>query len=257
MKDAVHAEWTKLRTSPGTSWLLLTAIALTIGLSTLASWVQKCPASCDADITKTSLTGILLGQAVIAGFAVAVITSEYSSGMIRITLTAMPRRWQVLAAKGVVITAPIIAAGIVAVLGSLLAGRILEPGNGYTAARGFQALSLSHGPTFRAAAGSVLYLVLVGLLSLGIASALRDTAATLAVVLGFMYVLPAIGLVALSPTWQHRIERWTPMDAGLAIQATKDLAKQPIGPWPGIGVLAAWTAAALAVGYLLLRLRDA
>jgi ABC-2 type transport system permease protein len=72
-----------------------------------------------------------------------------------------------------------------------------------------------------------------------------------------MYVLPALGHVALSPTWQHRIERWTPMDAGLAIQATRDLAKQPIGPWPGLGVLAAWSAAALLVGYLLLRLRDA
>lgn len=257
MKDAVHAEWTKLRTSPSTTWLLLATIALTIGLSTLVSSIQKCPTACDADTTKLSLTGIMLGQAVVAGLAVTALTAEYSSGMIKVTLAAMPRRWRALAAKGVVITMVIIAAGTIAVLGSLLTGRLLEPGNGYTAAHGFTALSLFHGPTLRAAAGSVLYLVLVALLSLGVASALRDSAATLTVVLGLMYVLPALGYVALSSTWQHRIERWTPMDAGLAIQATRDLAKQPIGPWPGLGVLAAWTAAALLVGYLLLRLRDA
>jgi ABC-2 type transport system permease protein len=105
--------------------------------------------------------------------------------------------------------------------------------------------------------GSVLYLAMIGLFSLGVASAVRDPAAAIAVVLGILYVIPVIGDVALNATWQHRIERWTPMDAGLAIQATKNVAQQPIGPWPGLGVLGLWAVAALLAGWLVLRLRDA
>jgi len=63
--------------------------------------------------------------------------------------------------------------------------------------------------------------------------------------------------VVLNPAWQHRIARWAPMNAGLAIQATRNLGTLPIRPWAGLGVLAAWTAVALLAGALLLRLRDA
>jgi ABC-2 type transport system permease protein len=254
---SVHAEWTKLRTSPGNAWLALAAVVLTIAVSTLASEVVKCPATCGADTTKLSLTGILLGQAAVAGLAIGMIGPEYSTGMIKVTLAAMPRRSVMLAAKAIVVSAVVAAVGIVSVLGSLLAGRLLQPDNGFSAAHGFAALSLAHGPTLRAAAGSVLYLLLVALLSLGLAVALRESAVTATVVLGLMYVLPLLALVSLSRLWQHRIERWTPMEAGLSIQATRNLAKLAIAPWPGLGVLAAWTAAALIIGYLLLRLRDA
>ena len=85
----------------------------------------------------------------------------------------------------------VLAAGAVAVVGaSLLAGRFLEPGNGFTIAHGFVPLSLSHGPTLRAAAGSVLYLTLVALFSLGAATALRDSAVAITVVLGLLYIFP-------------------------------------------------------------------
>ncbi|HUD36503.1 MAG TPA: ABC transporter permease [Streptosporangiaceae bacterium] len=254
---SVHAEWTKLRTSPGNVWLALAAVVLTIAVSTLASEVVKCPATCGADTTKLSLTGILLGQAAMAGLAIGMISPEYSTGMIKVTLAAMPRRSVMLTAKAIVVSAVVAAIGIVSVLGSLLAGRLIQPHHGFTAAHGFAALSLAHGPTLRAAAGSVLYLLLVALLSLGLAVALREPAVAATVVLGLMYVLPLLALVSLSRVWQHRIERWTPMEAGLSIQATRNLAKLAIAPWPGLGVLAAWTAAALIIGYLLLRLRDA
>ena len=118
-------------------------------------------------------------------------------------------------------------------------------------------LSLAHGPTLRAAAGSVLYLALIALFSLGAATALRDSAVAITVVLGLLYIFPVLGNVILNPVWQHRVERWAPMNAGLAIQATRNLGTLPIGPWPGLGVLAAWTAVALLAGGLLLRLRDA
>jgi len=103
----------------------------------------------------------------------------------------------------------------------------------------------------------VLYLALIALLSLGAATALRDSAVAITVVLGLLYIFPVLGVVVLNPVWQHRVERWAPADAGLAIQATRNLGRLPIGPWAGLGVLAAWTAVALLAGGLLLRLRDA
>ena len=151
----------------------------------------------------------------------------------------------------------VLAAGAIGVGASLLAGLLLEPGNGFTTGNGFVPLSLADGPTLRAAAGSVLYLALVALLSLGAAAALRDSAVAITVVLGLLYIFPVLGDVVLNPVWQHRFERWAPMNAGLAIQATRNLATLPIGPWAGLGVLAAWAAVALLAGGLLLRLRDA
>jgi ABC-2 type transport system permease protein len=199
----------------------------------------------------------MLGQAAVATLAVLAMSSEYSTGMIRVTLAAMPRRPALLAAKAAVVTGVVLAAGAVAVGASLLAGRLLEPGNGFTAGHGFAPLSLAHGPTLRAAAGSVLYLALIALLSLGTATALRDSAAAITAVLGLLYIFPVLGDVILNPVWQHRVERWAPMNAGLAIQATRNLRTLPIGPWAGLGVLAAWAAVALLAGGLLLRLRDA
>jgi ABC-2 type transport system permease protein len=256
-REALHAEWTKLRTVPSTGWLLLTLIALTIGASALAADVVKCPASCGQDTTRLSLTGILLGQAAVAVLAVLVISGEYSSGMIRITLTAVPKRATALAAKAIVVTGVVLAAGTVATAGSVLASRFILPGNGFTAAHGFGPLSLGEGPTLRAAAGSVLYLALIALLSLGLATALRDSGATIAVVLGLLYVVPVLGQMILDPHWERRVQQYAPTNAGLAIQATRNLKTLPIGPWPGLGVLAAWAAAALLAGGLILRLRDA
>jgi ABC-2 type transport system permease protein len=151
----------------------------------------------------------------------------------------------------------VLAAGTVSVLGSVLVGRLLLPGRGFNAVNGFTALSILHGPTLRAAAGSVLYLVLIALFTLGLSAALRDSGLATAVVLCVLYVIPLISDVMLSPVWQHRLNRWAPVNAGLAIQTTRNIAKLPIGPWPGLGVLGLWTAAALAGGWVVLRLRDA
>jgi ABC-2 type transport system permease protein len=258
MLAAVRAEWIKLRTVSGPGWLLLACAVVTITVSSAVVAVEKCsPASCVADTTKVSLTGAQVGQAAVAVLGVMVIGGEYATGMVRVTLAAVPRRRVMLAAKAIVVAVVTAAAGIIAVLGSLLAGRIFLPGNGFTAAHGFMPLSLGDGPTLRAAAGSVLYLVLVALFSLGVATAVRDTAAAIAIVAGLMYVVRAVSSLVLDPTWQHRVERIAPMNAGLAIQATANLGKLPIGPWAGLGVLAAWTAAALLAGWLLLQLRDA
>ena len=174
--------------------------------------------------------------------------------MIRTTLTAMPHRATVLAAKAVILTGVVAVAGTVAVLGSLLAGRLILPGHG---ASGHPALSLADGPTLRAAVGSVLYLALIALLSLGVATAVRESATSIGIVLGLLYLFPIVSQVVGDPHWQRLLQQIGPMSAGLAVQATTDLRSLPIGPWAGLGVLAIWAAAALVAGALLLRLRDA
>ena len=120
--DALAAEWTKARTLASTGWLLLAAVVLTVAVSAAVAAAVTCPAgNCAEDPAKISLTGIYLGQAVVAILAVLMISSEYSTGMIRLTLAAMPRRTTVLAAKAAILTGLGLAAGAVAVLASVLA----------------------------------------------------------------------------------------------------------------------------------------
>jgi ABC-2 type transport system permease protein len=257
--DALHAEWTKLRTTSGAAWLLLGIAALTIGIGAAAVGATHCPANmqCAVDPTKLSLTGIQFGQAVVAILAVLTICNEYSTGMIRVTFAAMPRREVVFAAKAILVTGLVLAAGAVAVFGSVLAGHLILPGHGFTAARGFHEVWFSYGPTLRAAAGSVLYLGLIALVSLGIAAIVRDSAVSIGAVLAVLYIFPIALAFVTNPTWQHRLERWTPTNAGLTIEDTTGLHNVAIGPWAGLGILAIWAGAALLLGGMVLRLRDA
>ena len=259
LRCALHAEWTKQRTVSGTIWLLVATAVLTIAVSAAAAAATACPhgRACRVDTVKLSLTGVQFGQAVVAVLAVMTVGGEYSTGMIRTTLTAIPRRGTVLAAKAATVTAGVLAAATVAVLGSLLAGQLLLPGHGFTPAHGFPTLSPADGSVLRAAAGSVLYLGLIALLALGAAAAVRDSAAAIGLVLGLLYLFPIVAAAAANPRWQRHLEQIGPMAAGLEIQATTNLRGLAIGPWAGLGVLAAWAAAALLAGGLLLRLRDA
>ena len=258
VRGALHAEWTKLRTVPGPAWLLLAVPVLTIAVSAGAAAATHCPASmtCPVDVTRLSLAGVQFGQAVVAILAVLTVSSEYSSGMMRVTLAAMPRRLAVLAAKAILLAALVLVAGAVAVLGSVLAGHLILPGHGFTAARGFHPVWLSYGPTLRAASGSVLYLGLIALMSLGVAVIVRDSAVSIGVVLGLLYLFPVVLAFIGNEHWQRRLERWTPTVAGLTIQDTTGLRSLAITPWAGLGVLALWAAAAMLAGGLAVRLRD-
>ena len=218
---------------------------------------MRCPSGgCGQDPARISLTGIELGQVIVAVLAVLVISGEYGTGMIRTTFTAMPRRTTVLAAKAAILTGLVLAAGTIAVLASVLTGQLILPGHGFTPAHGDPPLSLGDGPVLRAAAGSVLYLALIALLSLGAATIVRDSAVAVGAVLGLLYLFPIIAVVT-DPHWRRHLEQIGPMSAGLAIQATTGLRSLPVSPWAGLGVLAAWAAAALLAGGLLPRLRDA
>jgi ABC-2 type transport system permease protein len=143
------------------------------------------------------------------------------------------------------------------VAGSLLAGRLILPGHGFTPAHGFALLSPGTPSVLRAAAGSVLYLALIALLGLGTATIVRDSAVAVGIVLALLYLFPIVANVVGNAQWHRHLEQIGPMTAGLAIQATTDLRSLPISPWAGLGVLAAWAAGAMLVGGLLLRLRDA
>lgn len=256
---AVRAEWTKLRTLPSTGWILTGTVALTVGTTAIILAATHTSTGSDAtgqDTTKLALTGIDLGQAIIAVLAVLTICEEYGTGMIRATLTAMPRRTVVLAAKAVNLAGLTLIAGVVAIVGCLIAGRLMLPGAGLGPAHGYPLVSLAHTATLRAAAGSVLYLVLIALLVLGIATAIRDTAISIGAALALIYLPPLLAQIVSDPLRRH-LEQIAPMTAGLAVQGTTNPHAQVIAPWAGLGVLAAWAAGSLSIAGLLLRTRDA
>jgi ABC-2 type transport system permease protein len=240
----LRAEWTKLWTLPSTLWQLLSIAVLTGLVNVGVAATVHCP--CEQDVPKTVLTGVLLGQAVVSIVAVVFVSNEYSTGLMHLTLTAMPRRYLVLAAKAAIVAGLVLVAAAIGVAGSMIIARSLIP-----------SLSLDDGAVLRAAGGSVLYLGLVSLLALGVATMIRDTAVAIGAALGLLYLFPLLASLVTDPHWQRRLQQIGPMSAGLAIQATQDVKSLPISPWAGLGVLALWAVGSLVVGLALLEWRDA
>lgn len=260
MTDALRAEWTKLRTIAGTWWLMVGAVALTVAASAAIAATTHVspdgPAGASQDPTKLSLIGVDLGQAVVAVLAVLAVTEEYGTGVMRVTLAAIPRRGMMLGAKAVNIVGLALVTAMPAVAGCLITGRLLLPAAGVGPAHGYALVSIGHGPTLRAALGSVLYLGLIALLSLGIGAVLRDTAVSTGIVLGLLYLPPLLAELVSDP-WRRHIQQIAPMSAGLAIQATRSIRSLPISPWAGLGVLATWAAGMFLAGLAVLKARDA
>jgi ABC-2 type transport system permease protein len=249
LRRACRAEWTKLRTQAGPLWLLLALAVATPAVGAAVAGSVPCSvAGCAGDPARLALSGVTVGQAAAALLAVLAVCGEYGTGLIHLTLAAVPARTTVLAAKAAVVAAAVGGAGILGVGVSLAAGHALLPGG---------PPFLTDGPTVRAATGSVLYLVLVALLALGTAFCLREAAAAAATVLALLYLFPLLAHVVTSPRLQRRLARIGPMPAGLAVQSTTAHPHLPIGPWPGLGVLALWATAALLLAAAALRGRDA
>jgi len=255
-RAALHAEWTKLRTVAGPAWLLAGVVALTVAVGAAADGAAQCSsAACGIDPAKVSFTGIYLGQAVVAVAGVLAVGNEYSTGMITLSLTAMPRRLTWLFAKAAVLTVPVLITSVLAVAGSVLAGRLILPGRGFTPAHGYA--SLTSATDIRAAAGAALYLTLIALFSLGVAAVVRDSAPAIGLVLGVLYLFPiAAAVIANEPISRH-LQQTGPLPAGLDAQATTGLSSLPLTPWQGLGVVALWTAGAVLLGALALEFRDA
>ena len=258
MTDSIRAEWCKLRTLATTWSLLVGAIAVTVAASAgIAATTHVSPGGTHSqDPTKLALTGVNLGQAVIAVLGVLMVTEEHATGMIRTTLAAIPRREVMLGAKAVNLAALTLITGIPAVAGCLIAARPLLPAAGLDPAHGYALVSIAHEQTLRAAFGSVIYLGLIALLSLGIGTIFRDTAAATGIVLGLLYLPPLLAQLISGP-WRRHIQQIAPMTAGLAIQATRNIQALPTPPWTGLAILAGWAAATLIVGAAVLKIRDA
>jgi ABC-2 type transport system permease protein len=253
---ALRAEWTKFRTVTGPAWLLAGVVAVTVAVGVAAASAAHCQsATCGIDPATVSFTGIDPGQAVAAVAGVLAIGNEYSTGMIKLSLTAMPQRLTWFFAKATVLTAPVLTASALAVAGAALAGRLILPGHGFTPAHGYA--SLTTATDLRSAVGAVLYLTLIALLSLGLAAAVRDSAAAIGLMLGVLYLFPLAANLISNPPLARHLDQIGPLPAGLDAQATIGLKGLPLTPWQGLGVVALWTAGALLLGALVLKIRDA
>jgi ABC-2 type transport system permease protein len=253
---ALQAEWTKFRTVAGPAWLLAGVVVVTVAVGVAEASAALCQsATCGIDPATVSFTGIDPAQAVVAVVGVLAIGNEYSTGMIKLSLIAMPRRLTWFLAKATVLTAPALTASALAVAGAALAGRLILPGHGFTPAHGYA--SLTSATDVRAAVGAVLYLTLIALLSLGLAAAVRDSAPAIGLVLGVLYLFPLAADIVSNPTLARHLDQIGPLPAGLDAQATIGLKALPLTPWQGLGVVALWTVGALLLGALVLRFRDA
>ena len=256
MSSALRAEWTKLVTQRTTVWMLLGSLGAIVGLSAAAgATAHESTFVHGGDATRLSLVGFYLGQIVIATIAVSAISEEHASGMLRTTLSAMPRRHAVLAAKAANVSLLAAIVGLAGVAGCLLIGRLMFPGDGLDPLHGYALVSLGSGSTLRAALGSVLYLVLIAVLALGLGTLIRDTAVSIAAVVGLLFLPPILAQI-VGGTLAREIQRLAPMTAGMAVQHTTNLRALPIQPWPGLGILAGWSLAAMLLAGVALQARD-
>ena len=235
--------------------LVLTGVAWSVAdcAGTAAHWAQT-PAQGRAffDATQTSVIGVaLLGQLVIVVLGVLAITSEYSTGMIRASLTVMPRRGVLYAAKAAVLTAVVLAVAMVTSFAAFFIGQYLLRGT-------HMAATLGQPGVLRAVLATGLYIAVSGLFSFGLGAILRSTAGALTTAYGLLFLLPQLAK-AMPSTWYADLARWLPGgDVVNAITSTqKQLPQHLFSAWGEFGVFAGYTAIVLAAGALLLRRRDA
>ncbi|XRQ15486.1 ABC transporter permease subunit [Actinomadura welshii] len=201
------------------------------------------------DLTRTTLTGVLIGQTAIVALAVLFVTAEYRRGTLRTTFAASPRRGRVLAAKAIVAGLVSLAAGLAAAFGAMLLSGPLMRSNGLPPPPLWDAAVL------RAVIGTAALLSVIAVFSLAVAVIVRRSAPAISAVL-LLLLVPQVAATGLPLSAARWLERLTPA-AGFAIQQTVTRYDQAIGPWAGFAVLCAYTAAALAAATWLLRRRDA
>ena len=271
------AEWTKIRSVRSTVWTLIVFVVVSLGLTALFTWLtlnalnngrrgQAASGIVTDPVSFILGTGLGLGQLAICVLGVLVITSEYSSGAIRSALLAVPRRYPVLLAKGLVFAALVIVIGeIVAFLsffigvalvnGHVITGRLTVAGH-HVIVHHTITVSLSQPGVLQAVVGSGLYLTVLGLFALAIGGLIRHTAGAITAVIGLVLVIfPLAGL--LPDSWGAHVHAYLPTVAGQLITQDKTSAGQLLSAWQGFGVFCAWTVLLLAGAILLLQRRDA
>jgi ABC-2 type transport system permease protein len=255
----VLAEWTKIRSVRSTVWTLILFVVMTVGLTAgltaliVASWNRPGSARGEAGIIIDPVgfilgAGIGFGQLTICVLGVLLITTEYSTGVIRASLLAVPRRIPMLAAKIVVFAAMLIVLAELVAFWSFFAGSALLNAK--------VPVALSDPGVTRAVAGAGLYLTVLGVFALAIGGLIRHTAGAIATVIGVVLVVPILTSFLPGSLGQH-VNAYLPEQAGSLIYEAHTHASQFLSPWQGFAVFCAWTAVLAGVaGYLLMR-RDA
>jgi ABC-2 type transport system permease protein len=250
---AARSEWIKL-VSLRSSWITFAAaVVAVIGLGLLISyvtnshWAEMRPEErIGFDPVARSLGGINLAQLAIGVLGVLVVTGEYSTGMIRSSMMAVPRRLPVLAGKAMVFAT----ATFVLMLGSAFVAFLLGQ-----AALGSHGTTLGAPHALRAVIGVALYLTVIALFAVGLGFIVRNTAGGIATLFGLLLVAPGLGQL-LPTSWQPHVLPYLPLNAGAGVYS---VTTEPgmLSTWTGFGVLCIWAAVALLVGAVLLRRRDA
>jgi ABC-2 type transport system permease protein len=251
----VRSEWTKLHTLRSTRWSLGVGVLLTIGFSVLfaaitsSRWGQMSPHERGhrhpLDI---ALAGVNISQLAIAVLGVLVITGEYSTGMIRASFTAVPKRLPVLWAKLGVYAAVSFLLMLPSVVIAFFASQAI------LSRHHILQISFSHGGVARAVIGGAVYLILIGIFALAIGAILRNTAGGIATFAAIFFVIPPL-LNVLPTSWQNAINPYLPSSAGRSIFALTHDA-QSLAPGPGLALFAGYCAIAIAIAAVLLIRRD-
>jgi len=253
--DVLRSEWTKLRSVRSTFWALSVTVVLGIALGALISAAaahgyarSSVSQKLSWDPTGVSQAGMLIAQVAIVVLGVLCISSEYSSGMIRTSLIAVPKRGRVLAAKSLVFAVVTVVVGEVTCFAAFFVGQALISGHAPHAALGDPGVA-------RAVAGGGLYLIALAVLSVAAGALLRHPAAAIAAMVGVLFVLPAIAQ-ALPNSWRNPVTEFWPTQAGMQLTSVYHSA-HTLQPWPGFAVMCLFVAIVYAIAWTLLDRRDA
>jgi ABC-type transport system involved in multi-copper enzyme maturation permease subunit len=247
------SEWTKLRSVRSTRWSFFAAMGFTIGIAALACAVvshhwphMSAQDRADFHPLEPNLAGVQLAQLALGVLGVLVITAEYSTGMIRASMTAVPRRLPVLWGKAVVYGLVTLVLMVPSTLIAFVIGEWIFSGRHIN-------VSFTDPGVARAVIGAGLYLTVVGLFGLGLGAIVRNTAGGIATFAGLMFVLPPL-MNVLPLSWNNAASPYLPLQAGEAIMSTTS--GNHLSPWVGLGLLCAYAATALAIASVLLVRRD-
>lgn len=250
----VRSEWTKLRTVRSTMWSLGITIVVGIGVSALATAVTRAHWSSmpigeqqGFDPIWTSLAGTLFSQLAIGVLGVLVMSAEYGTGTVRATFSAAPRRPQVLLAKVAVFGAVALVVSEVTAFLSFFVGQALLTAPATHA-------TLATPGALRAVVGTGLYLCVISLFALGLATILRHTAGAISAYVGILLVIPIV-VQALPSSIQNAVVRFLPLTIGASF-AHVSAPAHAFTPWTGLFVLCGYAVVALAIGAALLVARD-
>jgi ABC-2 type transport system permease protein len=255
IRGALASEATKLRSVRSTVWTLVVAVVATVGIGALITTARVSRWSelsvrerLSLDPTTISLRGVFLAQLAIGVLGVLVISSEYTTGMIRTTFAAVPTRPLVLFAKAATFTVVAFFVSTAACFAAFLIGQSILSAKHAN-------VTLSDPGVMRAVIGAGTYLTLVGLLGLGLGTLLRRTAGAIATLFGLVLVLPALTEALPSP-WNTDVGKLLPINAGRALFAVRP-STDLLSPGQGLFVLLVTIAVVLVVATVALMRRDA